>query len=76
VPHADRIGVIGKDDGNCLRRLPGGLDLRRRVGEDDINRYTTQLGRERRQLIDLVRPTEFDSDGLTLNPTESAQSIS
>ena len=60
-------------DGNCRGRLPSRLDERRRWGEDHVDMHADKLGRQRGQLIDVLRPLPFDDDVGALDVAEVTQ---
>jgi hypothetical protein len=70
VPDADWIGMVREDDGDRMGRLSGGLNQGRGIREDNVDRQADQLGCEGGQLIDSIRPTEFDDDILALDPAK------
>jgi hypothetical protein len=48
-------------------RLPGRFNEGRRRGEDHIDRHVHELGRERGQLPNVLRPSPFDDDVVALD---------
>jgi hypothetical protein len=62
VSQAHRVGMDREHDGNCRGRLPSRLDERRRWGEDHVHMHADELGYQRRQLIDVLRPLPFNDD--------------
>src|SRR5215475_8070223 len=60
-------------DGNCRGRLPGRLDERRRWRENHVHMHAHKPGRQRGQLIDVLRPTPFDDDVRALDVAEVTQ---
>jgi hypothetical protein len=72
---ADAYGVeMRREDDGDRRGCPSGLlGLGRRVREDDVDLHTDQLGGRFVQLLDRVRPPEFDDEVLAFDVTEIAQ---
>ena len=56
----------GKHDGDCFGYLSSSLDLGRRRREDNAHIHADQIGRELRELFDLLCPAEFYIDVLAL----------
>ena len=73
VSQAHWVGMNREHDGNRRGRLPSRLDERRRWGEDHVDMHADKLGRQRGQLIDVLRPLPFDDDVGALDVAEVTQ---
>ena len=62
-----------EDDGDGGGRSSGRLGLGRRIRVDDIDLHTDQLSGTFVQLVDRIRPPEFDDEVLAFDITEVAQ---
>jgi len=73
MANADGVEMRREDDGDRIGCPSGHLGLGRRVREDDIDLHSDQLGGRFVQLVDRVRPPEFDDEVLAFYVTEIAQ---
>ena len=76
MPYSNRVRVIGEHDRDDLGCRAGGLDLGRRIREDDVNVEADQLGRQLRQLLRRRSPPELERHVLALDVPKIPQAAS